>query len=248
MTKQRSRFVPIVMLAASILVADSVAQDPAPREGGSLELLDRGSAEAGLHGHGPAMMATLAVGAATPGVTTVGVIEVVGTMLPAYQGNFYVAPADFPTSWYPFDVTGVFAYGAMLTPPPPLGIMVGAGVAPAPFAGGGGTMWAAFTAMTYPVPAGMTPAVFGMPGSIAPGMVPVVAPNGIACGIFNDPVVGPNLGGLTSAPSTERVFTFNGPPAGDFLATGFSAFIQWVAGCYVSGATVPVELQSFHID
>lgn len=246
MTTQRRRFVPIVMLAASILVADSVAQDPAPRAGGSLELLDRGSAEAGLHGHGPAMMATLAVGAATPGVTVVGVLEVVGPMLPAYQGNFYVAPTDFPTSWYPFDVTGVFAFGGMLTPPPP-GIMVGAGVAPGPFTGGGGTMWAAFSAMTYPVPPGMTPMVFGMPGSIAPGMVPVTAPEGVACGIFNDPVAGPHLGGLTLAP-VSTVFTFNGPPAGDFLAPGAPALISWVAGCFVSGATVPVELQSFHVD
>ena len=244
MTKTRKTFVPLVMLVALFLVADSLAQDPNPQEAGSLDLLDRGSGDA-LVTKGPVTMNTLQVGAAGPGVMTVGVLNVTVAMAPAYQGNFYVAPADFPTSWYPFDVTGAFAFGGML-PAAPATVMVAAGVEPGPFTGGG--MWDAFGTAMFAAPVGMTPMVFGGPGLFMPGALPVMAPQGVACGLFADPVIGPFLGGLTLAAPTRLVHTFNGPPAGDFLVVGPPALIHYVAGCFVSGATVPVELQSFHID
>lgn len=242
-----TRFVALLMLVFFLMAANTAAQEQENR--GSLDLLDRAMADEDLsRTRRRSASATLAVGAATPGVTMVGVLEVLGPMLPAYQGNFFIAPADFPTSWYPFDVTGAFGFGGMLPFGTGITVMVGAGVKGGPFTGGMATMWDAFGAATFPAPPGMTPMVFGGQGLFAPGALPVNTPQGIACGIFNDPVAGPHLGGLTMAPSTRAVHTFNGPPAGDFLAVGAPALIHYVAGCYVSGATVPVELQSFQID
>lgn len=248
--RNRNRFLPILMAMALMLVPVSVAQDPAP-ENGNLDLLDRGSdgADAFL-----GMSATLAVGLATPGITFMGIgagTSVMGVGPPAYQGYFYVAPADFPTSWYPFSVTGAFAYGLMLpmTTVVPTA-MVAAGVAPGPFAPPG--MWAAFGTLMAPLPVFMTDMIFGMPGDFTTPLPVPAAPLGVACGIYVDPVVGPHLGGVTMpVPTMARsLHTFSGPPTTtmDFLAVGPPSLIEWAAGCFVTGATVPVELQSFHVD
>ena len=245
--RDRNRFLPILMLVALMLVPVSVAQDPAP-ESGHLDLLDRASDGADSF---RGMSATLAVGLATPGITFMGIgagTSLMGVGPPAYQGNFYVAPTDFPTSWYPFAVTGAFAYGLMLPAPTVVPTaMVAAGVAPGPFTPPG--MWAAFGTAMVPLPMFMTDMVFAGPLATT---LPVTAPLGVACGIYVDPVVGPHLGGVTMPVPTMvgPLFTFNGPPTTtmDTLAFAFSAFIEWAAGCFVTGATVPVELQSFHID
>ena len=128
--------------------------------------------------------------------------------------------------------------------------MVAAGVALGPFTPPG--MWAAFGTAMAPLPTFMTPAVFGVPGNLATPLAVPAAPLGVACGIYVDPVVGPYLGGVTTpVPAMPGpLFNFNGPPTTtmDTLAFAFSSYIEWAAGCFVAGATVPVELQSFHVD
>jgi len=253
----------ILIVAAFLVVfqsqAESPAQEPALQEAEpspSFHLLDRGSANPNDAGQGPqgtTMMATLAAGSATPGLTSVGVVTS-PTMLPppAFIGNFFNAPADFPSSWYPFDVTGVFAWQTH-APSPPGSLFLGAGVAPGPFSGGMGTMWAAFGTAAVPVPPFMTPGIIGMPGNLVPPL-PVPSgpsPLGVACGLYSAPTpIGPLLGGIVPPASPRDYQTFNGPPLGsDVLLPPptLGLFVQWAAGCYVSGATVPVELQAFHI-
>ncbi len=261
MTTKRNRHVPILMLAILALVSDSVAQDPAPREAGrgSLHLLDRGAAgeprsstRAAPGDSIATMMATLAVGSATPGVAS-GMVTVLGTPTmvapPAFIGNFFLPP-EFPPVWYPFSVTGVFAWQTM----GPFGAGVntlGAGVAPGPFPAGT-AMWAAFGTAMSPHPSFGTGGVVGMPGNLAVALPVPMPPLGVACGLYADavPGPGPGLGAIvpTAAPKDKQ--TFNGPPLGaDFLLPPpmFGLFLHWVAGCYVTGATVPVELQSFHV-
>ena len=256
MTKTRTRFVPIMMVVTLFLVADSVAQDPTPPESGqpaSLDLLDRGSTADGLT-KAPGMMATLAVGSATPGLTMVSVVGFASMLpAPAFYGNVYGAPVDFPTSWYPFAVTGVFAWHSF-PPFPPASLVLGAGVAPGPFSGGMGTMWHAFGTAMVPVPMFMTPAVIGMPGNLAPPLSVPMTPMSlkVACGLGTSPLpTGPLLGAIVPPASPRDAQSINGPPLGpDVLVPPppIGLFVQWVAGCYVSGATVPVELQSFHVE
>ncbi len=256
MAKQRSRFLPIAILVTLMLVPMSVAQDPAPQATGrdSLDLLDRGAGSVTMPpALGPTMMATLAVGSATPGVTMVGVVGT-PTMVapPAFIGNFFLPP-EFPPSWYPFAVTGVFAWQAF-APFGPASAFLGAGVAPGPFPIGT-AMWAAFGTAMSPLPLFMTPGIVGMPGNLmTPLSVPMVTPPlGVACGLYADavPGPGPGLGAIVPTASPKDKQTFDGPPLGpDFLVPPptFGLFIHWVAGCFVTGATVPVELQKFHID
>jgi hypothetical protein len=176
----------------------------------------------------------------TPGVTIGGIM----TNAPAapvgvFHGYFFAPGADFPTSYQPFFVTGAYAWVA----PPVLGSpILGAGVAPAL-----GGMVGAFTA---------TPVPFGpfSPGMIFGGMtifgpataaVSVPAGLGVACG-FDPGVAGAVLGGLTPG-------TGGGKPVVAFAPGGTVTPIAappatYVAGCYIAGATVPVELQSFHVE
>lgn len=247
-----------LMVCIGWLFGQASGQPPAEQASTqrSLHLLDRGGEESPSHAPGPpTMMATLAPTLATPGLT---MISVVGnaTMLPppAFYGNFFVAPSDFPSSWYPFDVTGVFAWHSF-APFPPADLVLGAGVAPGPFPGDMGTMWAAFGTAMEPVPMFMTPAVIGMPGNLAtPLPVPSGSPAlGVACGLRTSPLpTGPLLGAIVPPASpVKQAQSFNGPPiGGDVLVPppAIGLFLQWVAGCYVSGATVPVELQSFHVE
>ena len=257
--KKPWRPVVIAAFAACFLVTGSGAQDPAVQTDDpsrSTHLLDRGSAGVNAAVPGPpptVMMATLAAGSATPGLTSISVVGA-PTMVtpPAFYGNFYIAPTDFPPSWYPFEVTGVFAWHNFA--PSTGSLFLGAGVAPGPFSGGLGTMWAAFGTAMVPVPAFMTPAVIGMPGNLAsPLSVPSTSPVlGVACGLYSAPnPPGPMLGAIVPPASPKQAQTFDGPPLGsDFLLPPptIGLFLQWVAGCYVSGATVPVELQAFHVE
>lgn len=250
----------LLVLVVFVVVVDAPAQSPSPGEAVTspdLDLLDRGSVAPSLGeaGRSPtAMMATLVGGSATPGLTMVSVVGS-ATMAggPAFYGNFFVAPADFPTTWYPFNVTGVYAWHNF-APSPPASLFLGAGVAPGPFTGGMGTMWEAFGTAMVPVPAFMTPAIIGMPGNLAtPLPVPSGMPlQGIACGLYTDPLPnGPLLGAIVPPASPRQAQSFNGPPFGSDLLLpppAIGLFLHWAAGCYVSGASVPVELQAFEVE
>ncbi len=269
MMKTRRSFAPIVALAALTLVTNSAAQAPEPslsnipKEGPGYKLLDRGSVGTplpglktplarapGLKTHG-SPMATVFHPTAGPGITmvSIGFFPIMAPTPTAFVGNFYTAPGDFPTSYYPFFITGAFAFG---TGPPTMNVL-GAGVAPAPFPAGT-MMWAAFATAPFPGPPAMTSGILGAPG-IFPHSPPTVAvpPGlGVACGLLSFPGGVPGAGALAfpALPRPSRV-SFIGPPVGtmDFLSTAtFILSNAVVAGCYISGATVPVELQSFSIE
>ncbi len=249
--RKRSWLVFLIFLT-SILVPASIAQGPAPAAS-SLDLLDRGGASAGTEQpggrtHTGLMTATLANLLGTPGVT----IAAIMTAAPAapvgiFHGYFFTASTAltmispggmFPTSYQPFFVTGAYVWGA---PPIFASPIVGAGVAMSV-----GAMVGAFTAV--PVPAG----VFS-PGMIFGGMtlfahspaITVPVGSGVACG-FDPAVAGAVLGGLTPG-------TGGGKPVVAF-APGMTVTpiaappATYVAGCFIAGALVPVELQSFHIE
>ncbi len=266
----RQTLASMAALACLLLVNTSIAQAPAPslddlpKEGPgyvlidpeavakpAIRLLDRGStdnARIPVKTH-MSPMATLLHPGATPGITMVS-IGFFPTMAPAsFIGNFFTAPGDFPTSYYPFFITGAFAFGTG----PPTMITLGAGAAPAPFPVGT-MMWGAFITAGLPGPPAMTSGLFGAPG-IFPHSPPTVAvPTGIgaACGLFSIPGPGPGVGAL-AFPPTPRPFrvSFAGPPMGTMDVLTTATFVlpnAVVAGCYISGATVPVELQSFSID
>ncbi len=189
------------------------------------------------------MMTTLANGLGTPGVT-IAMIMVGAPAAPVgvFHGYFFAPGADFPTSYHattPFFVTGAYVWAA----PPILGSpIIGAGVAPAV-----GGMVGAFTAV---------PVAFGpfSPGMIFGGMtlfphsppaVSVPAGFGVACG-FDPGVAGAVLGGLTPGTGGGKPVVAFAPGA---TVTPIAASpATYVAGCFISGATVPVELQSFHVE
>ncbi|MDJ0654648.1 MAG: hypothetical protein QNJ40_10865 [Xanthomonadales bacterium] len=251
----RSAF--LVVLVTALLTGLTIAQtdQDIPESGPGYELLDRdakGTPWRTPYDKGPpspSPMATLQHPGATTGVTMVS-IGFFPTMAPAsFIGNFFTAPGDFPTSYYPFFVTGAFAWG---TGPPTMATL-GAGVANGPFPVGT-MMWNGFATASLPGPPAMTSGLFGAPG-IFPSTPPTVAvPTGagVACGLFSVPGPGPGVGAL-AFPPTPRPFrvSFSGPPMGtqDFLATAtFVLPNAVVAGCYISGATVPVELQHFSVE
>ena len=122
MERTRSCLPLVVVLVASTLAGHSVAQDPQPswddipQKGPGYELLDRGATGTPLALTPPGLkthmspMATLSHPMAGPGITMVS-IGFFPTMAPAsFIGNFYTAPGDFPTSYYPFFITGAFAF------------------------------------------------------------------------------------------------------------------------------------------
>lgn len=260
--KRTRRFFPLIAaLAALTLVGQLVAQAPEPsldtipKSGPGYELLDRGSVGTPL-ARAPGVkthvspMATLDVGMATTGLTmvSIGFFPVGGPSPSAFIGNFFTAPADFPTSYYPFFVTGAFAWGTG----PPTMVTLGAGVAPAPFPVGT-MMWAAFVTAGVPGAPAMTSGFFGGTGIFphSPPTVGVATGLGVACGLFAVPAGGAGAGAIIVTPAMDRPrFTFNGPPMGPDLLTSATFFLDnnMASGCYISGATVPVELQSFSIE
>ncbi len=212
------------------------------------DLLDRGSGKdlssQTLKGkRGPLPTNTLSNLMGTPGVT-IGMIMTFAPPAPpgVFHGYFFVPGVDFPTSYHPFSVTGAYVWGG---PPILASPVLGAGVAPGPFTAMTGT-WAGFTAV--PVPAGpFSPGmIFGAKGLFAG--VPVATGFGVCCG-FDPGVAGAVLGGLTPG-------TGGGKPLQAFVPPGTASGMgplpappaTYVAGCFITGATVPVELQSFHID
>ncbi len=243
----------LLVLAALTLVMTSASGGPDPAlEGSSADLLDRGAppaaeARPGTRTH-TGMTATLANLMGTPGVT-IGAIMTVAPAAPpgVFHGYFFspsaaltmISPGGMsPTSYQPFFVTGAYVWGAA----PILGSpVIGAGVAP-----GIGGMVGAFTAV--PVPFGPF-----SPGMIFGGMtifghspaITVPAGFGVACG-FDPAVAGAVLGGLTPGTGGGKPVVAFAPGA---TVTPIAATPgTYVAGCFIAGALVPVELQSFHVD
>ncbi len=249
---KRSWFAFLILIALT-LVMTSVAQGPTPSpEASSRDLLDRGSAaapKADTRTH-TFMTATLANLAGTPGVTLGAAGAVAPVAMSVFNGYFYVPGVDFPTSYHPFFVTGAYALIGFLGPPGTAAPILAAGVAPGPFTVGTGT-WAAFTAAPgtplTPFSPGM---VFGMKSMFAhsPPTVSVPPGFGVACGI--DPIsAGSFLAGLLPGTGGGKpLHAFMPPGPGSGLMPIAASPATYVAGCYITGATVPVELQSFHID
>ena len=261
MKKQLNAVALFVTFVALLFVAHATAQTPLPQPGDTgpgFVMLDRDSMARPATPYQPAErthmspMATLSHTMAGPGVTmvSIGFFPIMAPTPIAFIGNFYTAPADFPTSYYPFFVTGAFAFG---TGPPTMNVL-GAGVAPAPFPIGT-MMWAAFATAPFPGPPAMTSGILGAPGIFphSPPTVAVPTGLGVACGLLSDVgVAAPGVGALAFV-ATPRPFrvSFVGPPVGamDFLATAtFVLPNAVVAGCFISGATVPVELQAYSVE
>ncbi|MDJ0656605.1 MAG: hypothetical protein QNJ40_20765 [Xanthomonadales bacterium] len=230
------------LLVASVLALGLIATASAQQ---AKDLLDRGSKPFGGAEKGPLATATLAVGGGTPGVT-IGAITTFAAAQPVgvFAGHQFSPMMDFPTSYYPFMVTGAFAWvGPPIFGSPILGAGVSNPGGGPPAAKGVAGPWAAFT--SAPVPAGVfSPGMlFGSRGLFAG--VSVMTGQGVACGF--DPGaggVGPVLGAVTGMgrpPVAFNAATTNTSP----IATPPGSY---VAGCYITGATVPVELQSFSIE
>jgi len=173
----------------------------------------------------------------------------------AYQGNYFGAPADFPSAWFPFDVTGVYAWHWVTGTVHPSATWLGAGHIPVGLETGFGpsATWPGGGVQHVTFGNGLQTGVVGAQGNL-PAAVPV-ATGGCACGLrtygtadgFGQDGVGMNLGAGgnlhwaqwgTVPTYTQYYYSRN---------TATPSFPQYdgIAGCYVSGATVPVELMSF---
>lgn len=209
------------------------------------DLLDRGSSKAVAANKGPLPTNTLINANGNPGVT----IGAIMTFAPpaavgVFHGYFFAPGADIPTSYYPFSVTGAYVWSG----PPILGSpVIGAGVAPGPFTAGTG-MWAAFTSVPVPFGPFSPGMIFGARGIFGTAGVPVAVGEGVCCG-FDPGVAGAVLGGLTPGTGGGKpVMAFRPPGAASGFAPIAAPPASYVAGCYITGATVPVELQSISIE
>ena len=222
---------------------------------GNADLLDRGSdptrSMARAKTHTTPMLMTAALGnlLGTPGVTLGAIMTAAPAAPPGVFHGYFFSPSAaltmispggmFPTSYQPFFVTGAYVWAAAPIFASPI---VGAGEAMSI-----GAMVGAFTAV--PLPAGVfSPGmIFGGQGIFphSPPALTIPLGAGVACG-FDPAVAGPALGGLTPG-------TGGGKPVVAF-APGMTVTpiaappATYVAGCFIEGATVPVELQSYGID
>ena len=258
---RKHRWLLILVSVAAILTVTATAQSPeSGASSASLELLDRGAPVAGsaagsagapelrpesLTGDGPMPTATLANLLGTPSVT-IGAIMTAAPPAPVgvFHGYFFAPGVDFPTSYHPFFVTGAYVFAG----PPILGSpILGAGVAPGPFTAMAGT-WAGFTGVPVPFGPFSPGMIFGARGIFASPGLSVPTGLGVACG-FDPGVAGAVLGGLTPG-------TGGGKPLSAFVPPGPASGLgpipavpaTYVAGCFITGATVPVELQTFTVD
>ncbi len=263
---KRSLFA-MLTAAAMTWVAVSLAQAPDPPAGDrpSLDLLDRGSLEdaklklpAKTHTTAGLMTGVLfnmlGAGSPTPGVTfgVIGALGPIGIGAPgAFFGYFFAPAADFPTTWGTFFVTGAYAFvgGPLIMAGAPI---LAAGVGTPPITAG--MMFMPFPAVPAPTPAVTGSAmVFGMPGIFAhtPSTgVLVPAGAGVACGVDLFPVGGglpgsvAGIGAIVTGTGGRPLSVFG--PSG--LMTTPAPAGTYVVGCFVTGATVPVELQAFEIE
>lgn len=252
-----SKWALLILLSSLLLITQAKAQDQngwvkiEPNQP-SVNLLDRGSAKAGnVQNKGPMPTNTLQVGVATPAITMVS-IGFFPTMLTGgaegFIGNFFTAPADFPTSYFPFFVTGAFAWGTG----PPTMVTLAAGVAPGTFMVGT-VMWDGFVTAGVAGPPSMTSGFFGGKGIFASTPPTVSTGQGCVCGLRSLSGPGPGVGAVAFPASggTRARFEFSGPPVATVDQMVSATFVldnQVAAGCYISGATVPVELQSLTVE
>ncbi len=260
MYKRTAIYVIAALIFATLArVMTSLADDPAPKQWQqwrSVHLLDRGAAESadaegGSRTHTtPSLMSAILYNMMGTGTPTPGMPATMpGALLTApgaFVGYFFAPGVDFPTSYHPFFVTGAYASLANGGTAPVVPIL-GAGVAAGPFPAGP-TMWAGFTAVpaATPVPTPFIPVAVGAAFGHSPA-VSVPPGFGVACGA--DPVGAPALvlAGLGGTGGGKPLVSFMAAP--DSLVSPFAAApLSYVVGCFISGATVPVELQSFHIE
>jgi len=173
-----------------------------------------------------------------------------------FMGNCF--DEDYiPSGWYPtFRITGAWANLVQWSPvnSNPTFYAVAAGAWPVKLPGTGtytGT-WDAFSTYTAPYTTGLVGGV-GLWGGTASGGIPVTANQEICAGLLILQAWA-NALGLKSGGGGSLYATFIGPPY--FGASQVAPDSTWLAGfgidvmagLYVSGATVPVELQSLHIE
>lgn len=240
----------LVVLSGAILVFGvvligsggfaSAEQDRAATS--AAHLMDRGGTAVGEPSSGPRANNTLAVGAATPMASpSMSAIPFVGTG--HIVGNLFLPVVDFPTSWYPFWITGAFAFEALTTN---VTAQVGAAVIVP------GTTAAVLTAQLGPMSPATSPgALIGGPGlwpGSPAGPLPVAVGQGVLAGaLITHPMSGERLAGIAS-PMSPRIVNAALPTP---MAPVFVPMIppgEYIAGAFVSGATVPVELQAFHVE
>lgn len=205
-------------------------------------------------------MNTLANMAGTPGVTLGAIMTGAPAAAPGVFAGYTFSgtpmalggsmPASmFRTTWIPFGVTGAYAFvlGAPFVGATPA---LGAGVGMLPFTSTTGT-WAAFDSAAATLFGPFSPGmVYGMAGIFTGTMAPMVTMTGqgIACG-FDVVAPGAVLGGLTPGTGGGKpINNFVGPGAGSGAGPIAAPPATYVAGCYISGSTVPVELQSYSVE
>lgn len=162
-----------------------------------------------------------------------------------------------PIGWYPdFRIIGAWAVQAQTTPVaiPPTNYNIAAGAWPIKLPGAGtfSTGWASFQTYQAPFSLGLVGGV-SLWGNSVSGGIPVTY-NQEICGGLLVLRGWANLIGLVSGGGGSLYATFIGQPVfGNSVVRPDSTWLAGygydvMAGLYVSGATVPVELQSLHLE
>jgi hypothetical protein len=256
----------VVALVAGTAMAKKTKVSPqaAQLKVSSTHLLDRGVARVkGLvdAGRNPALNTLMVNPTNGPGATAASTYLWWNGSAIAYMGNLFQGGADFPTSWYPFDVTGVFAWHWVTGAAHMSATYLAAASLPNGQQNGTWTLpaWpAAGEVQAVSFGNGMQAGMVGGKNLFAANPVDVDAGEHCACGLralnsvnFNQDGVGmnPNPG------NDNTHWAYWGTL--DIYAsywwqrnTATPVFPNYwgVAGCYVSGATVPVELLRLEVE
>lgn len=233
-----------ILVFGAILIGygGSASADQEPSATSAAHLMDRGTTPAADSSSGTRANNTLAVGAATP-MASPG-MSANPFLAPGYiVGNLFLPVVDFPTSWYPFWVTGAFAFEALTTN---VTAQVGAAVVVP------GSPLAVVTAQLGPMSPATSPgALIGGPGlwpGSPAGPLPVAPGQGVLAGaLITHPMGGERLAGL-AAPMSPRFANAALPTPMAPVFVPMMPSGEYIAGAFVSGATVPVELQAFHVE
>lgn len=244
---------------ASVLVVALLSTSVFAQKGTDADLLDRGQAPNGgfavpkTHTTPSLMTGVLANLAGTPGVTPAAIMTFAPPAPPGvFHGYFYspsaaltmISPGGmFPSSYQPFFVTGAYAFAG------------GAPFLVAPVVGAGsaamiGSMLGSFTAVPSPAATPFSPGMVIGGMSIfmhSPPALSIPVGFGVACGFDVGPGgSSPMLGGLTPGTGGGKPVVAFAP--GATVTPIVATPATYVAGCFIEGALVPVELQSFELD
>jgi hypothetical protein len=243
----------LTVMAGAVLVAasgifgfgDPAAADQRQTVTSAAHLMDRGSAP--VHKPGRAT-AILAVGAATP-MAAPGVAAPGFAPPGAVLGNLFVPGIDFPTSWYPFWITGAFANIAVFGSTPQFLAVGAAVVSPATPMG----IAHINTGLTHqpmsppiPPPGGAVGGPGLWPGSPMGPLMVTAGRQVLAGAVITSPMM-QGIAGLMSPMISRPLFSAFPSPMNP-VGTPMIPPGEYIAGAFVSGATVPVELQSFHVE